>query len=83
METQQTKTTASTRVEAVKLAQHYKQQSLWGAALRRFSRNRLAMFGLVILGFLVFLAVFADVISPYPYDKADFSIVNLHPFILW
>jgi oligopeptide transport system permease protein len=41
------------------------------------------MFGLVILLFLLFLAVFADVISPYPYDKADFTIVNLHPFVNW
>jgi ABC-type dipeptide/oligopeptide/nickel transport system permease subunit len=56
---------------------------LWGAALYRFSRNRLAMIGLVLLAFLVFLAVFADVISPYAYDKADFTIVNLRPFINW
>jgi ABC-type dipeptide/oligopeptide/nickel transport system permease subunit len=37
--------------------------------VRRFSQNRLAMFGLGILIFLLFLAVFADVIAPYPYDK--------------
>jgi oligopeptide transport system permease protein len=57
------------------------QRSLWGDAARRFARNRLAMMGLIILSFLVFLAVFADVIAPYPYDKADFSIVNLKPFM--
>jgi oligopeptide transport system permease protein len=61
----------------------YKQRSLWGAAARRFSRNRLAMFGLAILLGLVFLAVFANVLTPYPYDQVDFSIVNLHPFVDW
>jgi ABC-type dipeptide/oligopeptide/nickel transport system permease subunit len=61
----------------------YKQRSLWGAAARRFRRNRLAMVGLGILFVLIFLAVFADLISPYPYDKVDFSIVNLHPFVDW
>ena len=69
--------------EPASLKMTYKQRSLWGAALRRFSRNKLAMFGLVILLILVFLAVFADIIAPYPYDKADFSIVNLRPFVNW
>ncbi len=57
------------------------QRSLWGDAVRRFARNRLAMIGLVIVTFLLFLAAFADLIAPYPYDKADFSIVNLRPFM--
>lgn len=57
------------------------QRSPWADAARRFARNRLAMIGLVSLIFLLFLAVFADLISPYPYDKADFSVVNLKPFI--
>ena len=72
-----------TIAEPASLKMTYKQRSLWGAALRRFSRNKLAMFGLVILLILVFLAVFADIIAPYPYDKADFSIVNLRPFVNW
>ncbi len=80
-QTQSTKQSSSTYVEPVSLAKSYKQRSLWGAALRRFSRNRLAMVGLVIILFLLFLAIFADVISPYRYDKADFSIVNLRPFV--
>jgi ABC-type dipeptide/oligopeptide/nickel transport system permease subunit len=39
------------------------------------------MFGLAIIIFLLFLAIFADLIAPYPYDRADFSIVYLKPFI--
>lgn len=57
------------------------QRSPWVDAARRFSQNRLAMFGLMVLIFFLFLAIFADVIAPYRYDKADFSIVNLKPFI--
>jgi oligopeptide transport system permease protein len=67
--------------QPVRLNQKIIQRSPWTDAARRFARNRLAMLGLIILIFLLFLAVFADVIAPYRYDKADFSIVNLKPFI--
>ena len=65
----------------VSLRPSSRQRTAWGDASRRFARNRLAMVGLVILLFQLFLAIFADVIAPYPYDKADFSIVYLKPFI--
>jgi len=46
--------------------------SLWADAWRRLLRNRLAIFGgIVILG-LGFLAVFADVLAPSHYTKANF-----------
>ncbi len=72
---------ATSFTEPVKLTTPHKQRSLWGAALRRFSRNRLAMIGLVILCILIFLAVFANVIAPYPPDLADFTLAGLGPFI--
>ena len=50
-------------------------------AARRFARNRLAMFGLLIILGLLFLAIFADVIAPYHYDEADFTVSNELPFI--
>jgi oligopeptide transport system permease protein len=81
MATQPTNSGAAVYTEPVALRTLYKQRSLWEMALRRFSRNRLAMIGLVILAVLLFLAVFADIISPYPYDKADFTVVNLRPFV--
>ncbi|MFN8443414.1 MAG: ABC transporter permease [Caldilineaceae bacterium] len=56
-----------------------KQRTLFGDAMRRFFRNRLAILGLIIVLTLLFLAIFADVIAPYPYDKADFSKVRLFP----
>lgn len=56
-----------------------KHRTLFRDAVRRFFRNRLAILGLVIVLILLFLAIFADVIAPYPYDKADFSKVRLFP----
>lgn len=56
-----------------------KHRTLLGDAMRRFFRNRLAIVGLVIVFILLFLAIFADVIAPYPYDKADFAKVRLFP----
>lgn len=61
-------------------ADRRKQRTLLGDAVRRFARNRLAMFGLAILAFLFFLAIFANVIAPYPVDRADFSAVRALPF---
>ncbi len=55
-------------------------RSLWSDAVRRFRKNHLAMFGLTILVILVAVAILADVLAPYPYDKANFSIANLRPF---
>lgn len=50
-----------------------KQRSLLGDAARRFARNRLALVGLGIVVALIFIAIFADFIAPYPYDKADLA----------
>ena len=60
--------------------EHIVRRSLWGDAVRRFRRNRLAMLGLLIITSLMFVAFFADVIAPYPYDKADFTVVRVLPF---
>ncbi|GAB4455105.1 MAG: ABC transporter permease subunit [Anaerolineae bacterium] len=58
-----------------------KERTLWGDAARRFKRNRLAMLGLVILIVLFAVALLADIIAPYPYDKADFTTAYLRPFV--
>ncbi len=56
------------------------QRTLWRDALQRFRHNRLAMVGLVLVLFFIFMAVFADLLAPYRYDKADFSAVLQFPF---
>jgi oligopeptide transport system permease protein len=49
-------------------------RTLWQDARRRFFRNRLAVLGLVIVCFFLFLALFADLIAPYSYKEVDFTV---------
>jgi oligopeptide transport system permease protein len=58
-----------------------RHRTLWQDAVRRFFKNRLAVAGLVIVLFFLFLAIFADLLAPYPYDHADFSKVLVFPFV--
>jgi oligopeptide transport system permease protein len=46
--------------------------SLWQDAWRRLLRNRLAVVGGLVIVALGFVAIFADVIAPYHYTKANF-----------
>ena len=50
-----------------------KQRSLLQDAARRFSRNKLAMAGLVVVLLLILVAIFADVLAPTRYDKSVLS----------
>jgi ABC-type dipeptide/oligopeptide/nickel transport system permease subunit len=43
----------------------YRSNSLWRLTLRRIFRQRSAVVGMVILGFLILVAIFANVIAPY------------------
>ncbi|MBI3957379.1 MAG: ABC transporter permease [Chloroflexi bacterium] len=54
-------------------------RTLWQDAVRRFSQNRLAVLGLAIVAFFLFLAIFADLIAPFAYDKANFAQVRVLP----
>lgn len=45
--------------------QDYRSNSLWRLTLRRILKQRSAIVGLSILGFLVLVAIFAPVIAPY------------------
>jgi oligopeptide transport system permease protein len=56
-----------------------KGTSLTRDALRRLRRNRLAMAGLVVVIFLALVAIFADVLAPYPYTKVNFGRLNEAP----
>jgi oligopeptide transport system permease protein len=62
---------------------HY--ASFWVGAWRRYRRNRLAMFGLVFATFIILVAIFAPLLTPYEYDKIDMVAVLeapsvTHPF---
>ena len=59
-----------------------RHRTLWHDAARRFMRNRLAVVGLAIVVLFLFLAVFADLVAPFPYDKVYFDRVLKFPFEL-
>ncbi len=48
-----------------------KQRTLLGDAAHRFARNKMALVGLFLVGFLIFIAIFADFLAPYAYDDAS------------
>ncbi len=54
-------------------------RTLWHNALRQFMRNRLSICGLVLVCIFVFMALFADLLAPHPYDKVYFDRVLLFP----
>lgn len=47
-----------------------KKRTLWRDAMRSFFKNKLAVFGLVIVVMFIFMAIFADVIAPAPYYRS-------------
>ena len=50
-----------------------KSNSQFKENLRRFLKNKAAVVGLIIISLLVFGAVFADLITPYSFDKQDLA----------
>ncbi len=62
-----------------------KSRTYWQEAWLHFSKDPLAMIGLIFIGLLIILAVFGPMVSPYTYDGQDFSVRNQlpsfkHPF---
>ena len=60
-------------------------RTLWQDARRSFSKNRLALIGLVVVGIFIVMAVFANILAPFSYYHSDLA-ANLqfpslaHPF---
>lgn len=46
---------------------------------KRLKKSKTAMVGLAIISVIVFMAVFADVVAPYPYDQPDYSNIFAYP----
>lgn len=46
---------------------------------KRLRKNKLAMMGLILLLLLVLMAIFADVLAPFPYDEQNYSEVLQKP----
>ncbi len=62
-------TTPSTTL-ATEQALSLKKRTLWRDAIRSFFKNKLAIFGLVVVVVFCLMAIFADLIAPYPYYKS-------------
>ena len=56
-----------------------KETNLWRDAWLRLLRNKLAVFGLIVICVFIFLALFADVVAPYAYDKQQLAKANQFP----
>lgn len=84
MSTEQSTTSIETQApfQAAPVAlnpQTQERRSLTMDAVRRFRRNRLAMLGFFIVSFLLFLAIFADLLAPYRYDRVFLTM--RHPVL--
>src|SRR5215472_15812444 len=53
--------------------------SLWRDAWRRLLRNKLAVAGGITVVILCLVAIFANVLAPYPYTKANFGKIYEFP----
>ena len=64
---------------AAEAALERRSSGLWRDAFRRLIRNRLAMGGGIVIVLLCLIAIFANVLMPLPYTKADFGRLNEGP----
>jgi len=55
----------------------YRSNNLWRLTLRRIFKQRNALIGLSILGFLIFVALFAPIIAPYDPEKVLIGIEDI------
>ncbi len=56
-----------------------KRRSQWAEVWRRLTRNRTAMFGLVIVLLIIFTAIFADVIAPHSFRAQNLDRIAEPP----
>jgi peptide/nickel transport system permease protein len=62
---------AADRAAEIELESSIRVHSLWGDALRKLLRNRLAIIGLVITALLLIAAAFGPAIAPYSYTEQN------------
>jgi oligopeptide transport system permease protein len=60
-------------------AEEIQGRSLWDDARRRLLGNRMAVVSMIVLGFIALLAIFADVLSPHPYDAVYWEAIGIPP----
>jgi oligopeptide transport system permease protein len=65
--------------QMLKPIEEIKGRSLWVDARRRLFRNRAAVAGMAILGFIAVLALFAPLLSPFAYNEVNYDIIACSP----
>lgn len=65
--------------KAKKPVEGRKKETMFSITMRRLTKNKMAMVGLVIIIVLALLAILAPYISPHQYDKTDFSATYQGP----
>jgi peptide/nickel transport system permease protein len=69
--------TAISESQPVDIIQDYRSNSLWRLTLRRILRQRSAIIGGIILGFLVLVAIFAPILAPYDPELVLIGVEDL------
>ena len=56
-----------------------KGRSPFGDAVQQLLKNKIAVAGLIFIVTLILLAIFAELVSPHPYDGANFKLTDEPP----
>jgi oligopeptide transport system permease protein len=67
------------RAGLLEAAEAVRGRSLWVDARRRLFRNKAAVAGMIVLGLIALMAIFAPWLSPYAFSDIDFSLVQCAP----
>jgi oligopeptide transport system permease protein len=67
------------RAGMMRSAEAVRGRSLWVDARRRLFRNKAAVVGMIILGIVALMAIFAPWLSPYAFNEIDFALVQCAP----
>ena len=59
--------------------QEIQGRSLWQDAWQRLLHNKAAVAGIIILGLITLLVVFAPALSPYEFDEVDWELISTPP----
>ena len=69
--------TEQTLTDSKERFQSYKENSLWRLTLRRVLRQRSAIVGMVILGILLLIAIFAPYLAPYDPNQSLIGVEDV------
>jgi ABC-type dipeptide/oligopeptide/nickel transport system permease subunit len=70
---------ATVHDQVMEAERQIKQRSLWGDAVKKFRRNKLALTGFIFVVFVLLASIFGPLISPYDYARQDLLNVSAPP----